>query len=173
MIFGIFFFAIFLLAIWRRFHVHNSHVKFRHTLYALRDELRMKAIQGEIDSDFWLFNYYDKTISKQISNTYYITIFFIVSSAELHRNDEKLKNFRVELNNTLKKQPFYSDLDIRLKAATLELIKEQHYVSINFILTPILMPILGGITMYKAAKHELSQISSLPELSNAPTLLST
>lgn len=166
MIYGIFFFLIFLLAIWRRSHVHYAHIKYRHALYELRDELRLKAIKGEIDSNHWLFNYYDKTISGLVANTYFITLFFFMGVAFIHAKDHKLPNFRVDLEKDINKNPYYKDLDARISKASACLINEQHYISINFILLPVLRPIMKGISLFVKGKNELGKITSVPEITN-------
>lgn len=147
-IFAVLIFIMLVLVILRRAQVYYSHVKFRHDMYVLRDELRLKAIKNEIDKNNWLFDYFDNTISKQIENTYYITTFFLLGSSFLHYKDAELEKFRDHLdrNLKLKDNEYYKKLNMRISITAYSHAVSQHSLSFSLFVRPIILPILKTFT---------------------------
>jgi len=137
MVWALFFTVIFVWAVLRRFHHRFVALKFKYRLYELRDELRRDAIQGGIDKDSWLFNYFDNTLSVQISQSYKLTLFRAIYLHFLYSENAEINTFRKKLDEELAQNSKYQDLYDRYAAALISYMFYQHDVSGNFIYYPI------------------------------------
>lgn len=134
----IFVLVLITLSVWRRFHQQHSNLKFKYKLYALRDEVRELAYHNKIECDGWLFDYFDESLSKAISESYYITLFRIVMLDFEHKREPKLKEFKAKLEAEVSNSKEMLGIFQRYKDAIKDYVIDQHYVSIKFILLPII-----------------------------------
>ena len=56
-----------MFSVFRELFIDYHTKEFKYKLFQLRDDLRMLAINGNIDVNNWVFEYYDSTISKIIN----------------------------------------------------------------------------------------------------------
>lgn len=166
---GVVLFLMF-FAVIRHMHQKKSELKFKYSLYALRDKLRMLAIDGEIDSDHWLFDYTDNTISKAISQSYNITLLYVSMLATRHGEDESLNKLSYDLNQEFEKHPLFKEIKKEYHQITTRYIQDQHYISIRFFLMPIASPIIGGVTLMKKIRRWSDGLFVYPETSNSDRL---
>lgn len=153
------------LMVWRGFQQKYATLKFRYKIYALRDHLRKMAIVGEIDEDDWTFSYFDKSFSKAISESYYITIFHLLMLAIAHSKDEQLQILSEELTEALEKNPQLQSLQADYIDAVIDYMKDQHYVSVTFIFKPLISLIFGAAVMGYYASRLVRGILIYPETS--------
>jgi len=140
-IFGILLVLLVLLSIWKRMHVRTAQLQFKYQLYTLRDKLRSDAITGVIEPDSWLFDYYDRTLSKLVANSYGLTLFGIILIESRHRSDVKLQNFKRELRYRTSKNKYYKTLDEEITKCAAIYAFDQHRISLMVIVMPIVTPI--------------------------------
>ena len=72
-------------------------------LYALRDDLRERAILGKVDSSGWVFRYLDSSITRTISQMRKLTLWRILAVAIVYRRDERIGRARMHLERELRK----------------------------------------------------------------------
>ncbi len=75
----------------------------KYRLYALRDALRELAMQGEIRSTNWVFQYLDSSIARTIASMSRITLLRVGIAAILYRDDDGLRRARAHLQQELEK----------------------------------------------------------------------
>ncbi len=157
-----------LLVIWRNYGQRKAELAFKYRLYTLRDQLRKEAISGKIDSKDWKFSYYDKSISKAVSNAYSITLFSIVLHWMKYNDNEEFMKFYHRLEGEVKEDPFYSELKKELNEATLEYIMGQHDVSFRVFFKPLLTALFGFKVIQKKFLRSINSVFYLPEISDSP-----
>ena len=159
--------VLFLLAFWRRMHQSYEELRFKYRLYELRDNLRYKAIKGEVDPNHWLFDYFDNTLSKAISRSYYITLFSILGLNFKYQGKKEVTEFSKKLNDEIKNSPVYKEiLDSYLKALGNYII-HQHAISAKFIIAPIAFAIFGVKRSYEIMKYNIENLFYFPETSDS------
>lgn len=159
-----------LLAFWRRMHLHYSQLRFKYDLYTLRDRLRRAAMYGEVSAESWVFDYFDRTISKNIGQSYYITLAHIIILGYRHENDENLLKFKQKLKKETEGSEFYKKLQSDLQEASVRYVMNQHYVTVNWVLVPILTPIFGTAVLLSKLNGWMSKTFILPEVSDSNRL---
>jgi hypothetical protein len=80
----------------RRSRINALQVQIRFQLFGFRDELRMKAIEGEIVQDNW-FDYFDTTFTKMIEKVDELTIWKILLLLVHYHDDEGIARSTKEL----------------------------------------------------------------------------
>lgn len=79
-------------------------LEYRYHLYALRDQLREKAINKSIEPNN-IFYYVDHSISKTIHKLNHYSIIHLYIHWFLYRNDKKLSKFREKIDQELQMSP--------------------------------------------------------------------
>lgn len=77
--------------------------KYRYRVYALRDKLRQKAIDGKISPHSWVFDYLDSSFSKIIGQLDTLSIYKVGVLAILHKKDKGMQRFRKKISAELRK----------------------------------------------------------------------
>lgn len=168
--FGVFTLIFIVFSVWRFLYNEAAELQFRSDVYELRDELRRKAISGEVDKDSWLFDFLDNSFSKGIAESYYITLFRLILLDSLHDNEKYLK-FSKKLEKELKKNPVLADLRNKYFSIIFEYIKNQHSLSVKYIIGPILMPLIGSAGLVKKLNVKLKQVLIFPETSDSASFV--
>jgi hypothetical protein len=86
-----------------RVHITTIVLTHQFELYALRDKLREAAINQEVNSRNWVFEYLDSSIAKTIDVLERITIWRIVFTPVVLRKQEKILRARMHLQRELSK----------------------------------------------------------------------
>lgn len=163
--FGILILLLIVLAVWRRYHHNYAMLKFKYTIYSLRDQLRLMAINSELDKDNWVFDFFDTSFSKAVSSSYYITLIRLSILSVVHEKDEALVKFSKKLDDELSNNPKLKELQIQYIDAVKSYVFDQHYVSMNFIIKPIVVLIFGTAIAASKLNQWLKGILVYPETS--------
>jgi hypothetical protein len=123
--------AFSLLAIVRKLHHYYATLKFKYAVYELRDMLRFAAIEGKINKKSFVFSYLDSTFSKAVKQSYFITLFHIITSGVIHEKDESLKEALSNLYKEVNKNSVAKKLLKDFTKAGRNYVFEQHYVSMK------------------------------------------
>ncbi len=101
-------------------------IKYRYRIYALRDDLRLKAIEGRISPHSWVFDYLDSSFSKIIGQLGTLSIYKVGILAILHRRDKRLQEFRKKISTELKKNEEFRELYNQYGNLLFEFFVERH-----------------------------------------------
>lgn len=152
------------LSFWRHFHQKYATLRFKYKIYSIRDSLRKMAIKGEIESN-WMFDFFDTSLSKAISESYYITLFRLSTLALIHENNQELIKFSKKLDNSISANPKIKEIQEEYFLAVKSYVLDQHYVSINFVIKPLSVLIFGAATAASKFNQWLKGILVYPETS--------
>ena len=94
---------LFLLDTARKAQVKTRELTYQYRLYALRDELREKVMQGVINRDDWVFDFLDSSIAKSISLIHYISLYRLLVVFFVHRRDPAFRSLQKHLDYELDK----------------------------------------------------------------------
>ena len=150
------FFLLLVLGAWRYKHHAYVAMRFKYTLYNLRDRLRMLAIHGILSTDHWAFDYLDSTLSKSISKHKFLTLFSLVFLHRKYKDDKNLFQLSEQLELEFDKCPQLKEIQKEYTAAIAEYITEQHFVSYYVFIRPILAVVFGT----KMLMNKISQYSN-------------
>lgn len=78
-------------------------LKYKYKFFALRDKLRQSVIDGRIDKNDWVFDYIDTSISRTVSELDNLNLYSSVMLMKYHKNDAFIKAFRIQLQESLKR----------------------------------------------------------------------
>ena len=162
-----------LLAIGRHLYHRYLEIKFKYTLYKLRDRVRFLCVEDKLKSSDWIFNYFDLTISKTINESYSITLFTLISLDFINNSseDKKLQNFSEKFEKATDEVPEL----IEIKNDFIQAIKN-YTVKQHFVTELILTPIVGAIIGTRNLKSKLNKWSKdslvFPETSVSDDFLS-
>ena len=157
----------FVFAFWRKMNNSYSNLLFKYEIYKIRDQLRAKAIANEIPSDNWVFYYFDKSLSKTIAESYYITLFRMIVLVVLHGADEKLLEFNKKFQNEIEKNPELKSIHSSYMNSIKKYIISQHYVSIQYIIKPVLSPLVGTTRLASIFTKWARELLIFPETSES------
>ena len=96
----------------RRSYHDRLITKTRFRIFALRDELRLKVIEGEIEQDKW-FDYMDTTLTKMIDLVPSLKLSKVLLIVIGYQNDPTIMKSASELSAFLETNPYYADLTHR------------------------------------------------------------
>ena len=159
--------VLFLLALCRRLHQSYEALKFKYKLYALRDQLRKMAINNKIDSGSWLFDYYDNSFSKAISEAYYLTLFRVVILEFKYNDSKEFENFAKKVEFESRKYPELEQIRKAYFEAVKSYLLNQHYISVNFFIKPVAKLLIGASTTARKFNKLLEGILFFPETSDS------
>lgn len=167
MVFGIVIFLLLVLSVWRRYHIRYSAVKFKYEIYRLRDKLRMLALNKDIDPNSWIFDFFDNSFSKAIRERYYITLSHLLMLTFVHENEDNIDQFSDKLDKELGANKALMELHSEYLLAIRRYVRDQHYVSFNFILKPIAVLVFGAATTASRFNSWLRSVLIYPEISDS------
>lgn len=121
---------------WRRMHQRAAQERFEYRIYALRDRLRRLVIDGKLNCNSELFQYYDATFSKIIEESYYLTFFYILLLKIAHYDDETIKEVLAEIEKKCQDYPQMQEIREEYLAAARAYLVEQHMITFKFLLKP-------------------------------------
>tara|TARA_R110002096_G_scaffold417113_1_gene620631 strand:+ start:4360 stop:4833 length:474 start_codon:yes stop_codon:yes gene_type:complete len=147
--------------VWRNLHLKSIEQKFKYQLYAYRDELRGAAVNGKIDPDFWLFKYFDETISKRIATSHHLTLFHVLALNYRYRGNKEVEEFTKKLDKAVKSNKFYANFQKEMNSATLMYIAEQHYITYKIFKPPVVF-IFGAGSFLRNISGSIKKLWSLP-----------
>lgn len=165
MIIAIVVFILVIIAIARYYHQNYVSLKFKYEIYSLRDNLRMAAIENRIDKDDQLFEYFDVSFSRVISESYYITLFRVIFLFFMYGDDKSVLEVNKIIDEETKKNPFYDHLRNEYHKCLRNYMVEQHYISFTFIIKPLSKIILSPAMAASKFKSILKGSFYLPEIS--------
>ena len=111
-------------------------LKKQYQLFALRDELRNAAIEGEIEMGRW-FECVDTTLTRVIESLDMINIYEMTGLLYVHRHDEELREALERLKEALDnpKNKKLKEIFVLYGNTMLEFLYDRHYVLINTVTT--------------------------------------
>jgi len=143
-----------------------AELRYKYALYALRDKIRLAAINKEIDPEkTWLFQYYDQSFSKQIKYSSRLNIVTILYYWVRHIEEEDLSKFMDDLIDESEKNPIFKEVRKEFLDATLNYVIDQNKLLITYVVQPILKTILGFKNLEKRARRIAGSIMVVPETS--------
>jgi len=163
--FGVLILLLLVLIVWRRYHHNYAMLKFKYTIYSLRDQLRLMAINSELEKESWVFDFFDTSFSKAVSSSYYITLMRLSILSVVHEKDVALMAFSKKLEEEFAKNPKLQKLQQDYIDAVKSYVIDQHYISINFIVRPIVVLIFGTALAASKLNQWLKGILVYPETS--------
>jgi hypothetical protein len=143
---AIFFIA---LAMCRKMHQRLVLAKFRFHVFALRDELRMLAIENKISSKSFAFNFFDGLFSRTINDAYYLTLFHLVMVGFRNPNILSDENFNSRYSEALAGNDELNSIVHRFYNASTTYISGQHWLTINMLLRPLFRMAWGSYLLKK------------------------
>lgn len=155
-----------LWSFWKRKHNSYAELVFRTQLFELRDELRRLAIDGKVDAENQLFDYYDYSLSKTIEMSHSLTLFYVITfkiRAESDDNYIEASN-RVSEMITEQNDSNLNGIRERWVTAMAEYVSEQHKISFG-ILVAIFRPLGMLRGMSNAFRKGIDSIVISPALS--------
>lgn len=151
---------IFPILVWRRMHLKEIQLKFELELFALRDKLRIGVMKGKISNHDPLFDYFDKTISRTIKNSYYITMFRIIALMVVHFHNKRTKEISIKLSEDIHDNEFVkNEIAPELYRIIAEYLIDQHKVS-YYLLSPFAF-VAGAFAKLK--RRVVESVFVLPE----------
>lgn len=114
---------------WRARNMYYKRLtrEYQFKLYKLRDELRTLAIDGKIDSKYWMFNYIDTSISKTISVMDNMNLFFLFLVAKKNNKNNKIESFKSAVTVELQKNSCLNDIYIQYGNLNVDFLIKKHY----------------------------------------------
>lgn len=153
------------LGVWRKFHQSKANLKFKYDLYTLRDELRMMAYEEKIDNNSQIFDYFDYSLSKAISESHYITLFRVIALMFKHVHDEEFHKSFKQLERETNKYPELVSIKKRYNCAIQDYILDQHFVSGYCFMLPLAKLIKGTSWVARQVNKLVAGVLVYPETS--------
>jgi hypothetical protein len=163
----IFLFFVILL-VWKSFHVRLAEKQFRYSLFKVRDDLRMLAINNEIDKSSKIFTYLDETFSSTIKEHYNINIYTLLFVELFRRDKQKEFKFLELIDEACRNNKELEKLVINYIDACREYIFDQNFVSFKVIIKPIVISIFG-VKSFAAKINDFSKRTLVSPYSSAFT----
>lgn len=129
-----------ILIIIRTLNNRREELIYKYKLFAIRDDLRYLAINGDVDNSTWIYNYIDGSLTKHIKSRRYITLFFILMLNIKHSGDNEIEELKGRIISELEKYPELNEIYNNFQSAHIEYIINQHSISIKFLLVPLSLP---------------------------------
>lgn len=165
-------FLFILLANLRRHHQRYAEQKFRYELFTLRDKLRRLAIEGKIDCESKLFDFFDLTLSKAINEYYYITLIRLIVLNRKHSEDTKYKKAYDNLMKDCDSNKESKYIKNQYERVVTEYVIKQHYVSYRFF-KPVIMFFSAATIVKRKFREIIHSVAYLPETSATDKLVSS
>lgn len=169
-IFGIIVLSAFLFMIFKKLNNRYQEQVFRHKMFTLRDELRMLAIDKAVNPACKGFDYLDYSISKSIEQSYFFTLFYIISLEIKHDADVekgKLEAYKEKFEEIVKDIEAYDELKsilVRKDKIIRQYVLGQTPIFL-FIFKQSYTVLSKFFNIKKLIVKRLSEINYLPELS--------
>lgn len=155
-----------LMLINKKYKSYNIR-KFRFSLFALRDELRMAAIKGDIDEESWVFDHFDKTLSILISEAKYINILYLIILDLSHSNSTEMIELVKKLDDEISKNKALEAIHTKSKQALNSFLKNQMLITINYFVIPIVKPFVSLKRLLDKKNDWLNKLFVFPETSES------
>jgi hypothetical protein len=154
--------------IYRKWNNKYQEAIFREKLFELRDKLRNLAIEKKINKKSKEFDYIDFSISKNIEDSYFFTLFFIIrleiryksQIEELHNYKEIFERIQTNINSN----EYLKEIFIEKNKIIMNYVFGQIPVTV-FIVRSISRLISKASSLRRLIKMRLSEVNYLPELS--------
>lgn len=152
--------------VFRKWNNKYQEEIFREKMFELRDRLRMLAIEKKVNKRSKEFDYIDFSISKNIEESYFLTMFYIISienrykTSELDAYKETFDKIHANINNN----EYLRDIFKEKNRITKEYVLGQIPVLV-FIIKKSARLISQMAKLKALIKKRLSEINYFPELS--------
>jgi hypothetical protein len=109
--------------------------KFKFDLKNLRNELRWRSINSQLNNESWIYEFLDNKIQIASDNLTYFNIYSTFEWDFMSRKDNKLNNFRVHYDEELSEgeKLSFREFDKKLSGLSLDFIIKKHGL-IRFVL---------------------------------------
>lgn len=153
---------------WLKYKHYVAH-KYKYKIYALRDKLRDKAIDGLIKRE-WYFSYLDDVLSRHVSELETVNIWAIIMLSYKRRNDKVVIDFRNRLNFALEKNEEFKNIYKEYLSTIGQFFIRKHLITFILITItglPVINSFLIASSYYQRIKVFLKQkfieLVELPE----------
>lgn len=157
---------LFIFSVWRRLHVQKEEEVFKSRMFALRDKLREHATAERIDKKNWIFQHFDRTFSKQINESYYITLYALAIMAYRYRDNKEVEHFQEKLKAETDNNPYLKQVHEEQLAIVKHYVVNQHLVTYWFARLFMGLPIEFISASISFVRNGLKNVSIFPETSN-------
>lgn len=101
--------------------------KYQFKIYKLRDELREKLIDDEINPNNWLFDYLDRSFAKAAKVLKDLTFYKAIYLTSTHKNDDKFLALIKHMEIGFKGDPVLKDIHERYSKLLIYYFIERHF----------------------------------------------
>lgn len=136
----------------KRKHQRFVERKYKYRLHKIRDDLRRLGATGVIDPQSAIFGYYDESFSKNIQQSYYLTLPGMAYIYSKHKSDPNLAKFSATITEETKKYPDLVRLREKASKAT------QHYVLQQEVLFHIAYGIALMVFKFRWLKRKVKKL---------------
>ncbi len=161
-------FLLIIIAYVRHLWQKQLEQKFKYKVYELRDRFRRMAIEGKVDASSDYFDYFDYTLSRAISQSYSLTIFYIVMLYLRNMSQvdsEESLALKKMLHEQLKANPELAALHAEYLYALAQYVIKQHYFTIRLVLFPLAKGLIGATRGRAAFDKFIESHLTFPETS--------
>lgn len=142
-------------------------LEYQYHLFALRDNLRERALQNPQLAKGWVFQYLDSTIAKSIKVLPRISIWYLLALMLTYRNDESLGRFRRSLDKEYEKSETMplKEVEENLCQILAEFILSRHVLMLIMSVVAVALPAALAATIRRMKKKSLELVLESPETS--------
>lgn len=143
-----------LLYLWRAAQQRLALEQYTYRMYALRDQLRSLAINGDIPPDDEDFKRLDFVISLAIKEAYYYTLFYIM--AVRIKAEPELRKINAQ-EEEMPMSPALEAILADFSNITADYIKAQHQVTMH-VIVPIARMVIGAASVSRKFREVVETI---------------
>ena len=166
--FAILLLLLLVILVYRKLNNRYQETKFRYKLHRLRYELRNLAIEKKVEAKSKEFDYTDFSLSKSLQESYYITLFYLISLQVKHNNAikdlEHYKNIYESLNEKISNNKYLKEINFKRNLITWEYIMNQNKLT-KFLLTWTVLLVHSLSSFKKRIVNLIFQVNYFPETS--------
>ena len=119
--------------LWQRY----VSLRYQHKLYALRDRLRMLAIEGKVGLGDWVFQFLDSSISRAVHRVPKTTLWSEFPKALFSSRRAKAKTMHAHLDQSLHSNPHLQEIFEEFGRLLVISTFEKHRYSVLALIIPI------------------------------------
>jgi hypothetical protein len=167
MVIGIAFILLLFLEAARRQHRETLVLQYQYALFAIRDDLRERAMENPKIAANWVFQYLDSTIAKSISLLPALSIWQIFGLFMTHRGDNSVEQLRAKLEFEYKKpqNQEFKKIEERLIETIGEFLIGRHILALVLSVSALVLPIALVQTIQRIRRRSLELVVESPETS--------
>lgn len=137
-------------------------MEYRYRLYALRDRLRMRLIDGQIGKRSWAFDYLDSSLSVVIDKLSALSMYRAVLAAVMYHSDPRVAALRANLEIAFNQYPALRETYSEYGDLLLEYFAHRHALTVG-LLAQAAKSVRSLARVYLQAKQLLLDLRVTPD----------